>query len=107
MKSNAKNQMSSKQKPFIFKILFSIKKSTGLCVGTYFSSPCMFISGQAPAPMFFGTIALSWHSCPMAKEGQRLLLKHAQRMPNFLEVERVFSSGNGHLSLSQRTEVTD
>ena len=71
----------------MFKILFSIRKSTGLCMGTYFSSTCMFISGQAPAPMSFGIIALSWRSCPMAKEGQRLLLKHAQRMPNLLEVE--------------------
>lgn len=52
MKSDTKNQMSTKQIPFVFFIFFSVRKIPVLCTGTFSPSICMFIPGQAPAPVF-------------------------------------------------------
>lgn len=75
MKWNTKHQMNSKQMPFIFKILLSVSKITGLCMG---ADVLLVPFWAAPGHMFSGMIALSWHSHPMAKAASKASPEDAQ-----------------------------
>lgn len=105
MKSNTKHQMNSKQMPFIFKTLLSVSKITGLCMGAdvLLVHFWQLLAACSLAWLPFLGIHIPW---------QRLLPKHLQTMPRFLQVEWVFSSVNNHQRLSQnafsqRRGVTD
>lgn len=100
VKSNTKNQMRSKHIPFLFFIFLSVNKVPVLRMGMPFPSVCMFISGVS---MFSGVTALSWPSPPMAKKGQRLLLKHPQRMPPLFRRWMSVSSGTATLDYPRMT----
>ena len=75
MKSNTKHQMNSKQMPFIFKILLSVSRITGLCMG---ADVLLVPFWAAPGRMISGMIALSWRSHPMAKAASKASPEDAQ-----------------------------
>lgn len=81
VKSNTKNQMHSKQRPFIF-FHFPFHKQGSHAVHENVFPLCLHVH--------FWCVHVLWCHCSfLAKKRQRLLLKHPQRMAHFLEGEWV------------------